>query len=330
MKILVTEFITGGGLLGLPLPASLAAEGRMMLTAIVRDLSDYEGVDVHVTLEPRFANLILPTGVEYHLVEQEYVRLLADLSRQFDLVLPVAPESDDQLEIISTILHQRPSSALISPSNIIALCASKTMCTAYLHQHGIPVVPSYKLNDALQITEGRFQQDGWIVKPDHGEGSEGVFYYKQLPDARTFEQKNGLLLQPYLVGNAASLSLLCDNGECLVLGFNQQRMNITNGNVSYAGSQINGLLQFRAVLTELANQIVSVLPQLCGYVGVDLIIQNGKPIVLEINPRITTSYVGLRASLGENPAVIMLDWFQHKYTALKNKNRIITEVDLTQ
>jgi predicted ATP-grasp superfamily ATP-dependent carboligase len=46
---------------------------------------------------------------------------------------------------------------------------------------------------------------------------------------------------------------------------------------------------------------------LWGYVGVDLVLADAGPIVLEINPRLTTSYCGLRDALGINPAALVLD-----------------------
>ena len=51
------------------------------------------------------------------------------------------------------------------------------------------------------------------------------------------------------------------------------------------------------------------LPDALGYVGVDVIIdkENDKIYVLEINPRLTTSYVGLADALALNPAKLLLD-----------------------
>ncbi|HEU5303158.1 MAG TPA: ATP-grasp domain-containing protein, partial [Gemmatimonadales bacterium] len=43
-----------------------------------------------------------------------------------------------------------------------------------------------------------------------------------------------------------------------------------------------------------------------GYVGVDLILTRHGPAVLEINPRLTTSYCGLRQAVGVNTAAVVL------------------------
>ena len=46
LRLFVCEFVTGGGLAGAPLPASLAREGDMMLRALVKDLAGLPRIDV--------------------------------------------------------------------------------------------------------------------------------------------------------------------------------------------------------------------------------------------------------------------------------------------
>ncbi|MEK7799030.1 MAG: ATP-grasp domain-containing protein, partial [Acidobacteriota bacterium] len=43
-----------------------------------------------------------------------------------------------------------------------------------------------------------------------------------------------------------------------------------------------------------------------GYVGVDLVLGDSGATVIEINPRLTTSYVGLRLSVAENIAGLII------------------------
>ena len=44
------------------------------------------------------------------------------------------------------------------------------------------------------------------------------------------------------------------------------------------------------------------MPGLWGYAGVDLIVSDQGPVVLEVNPRLTTSYAGLSQALNMNVA----------------------------
>jgi predicted ATP-grasp superfamily ATP-dependent carboligase len=63
----------------------------------------------------------------------------------------------------------------------------------------------------------------------------------------------------------------------------------------------------------IGQQVAGVLPSAIGYIGVDLIlgdaVDGSEDLVIEINPRMTTSYVGLRASAEGNLASAMLGAF---------------------
>jgi len=62
-------------------------------------------------------------------------------------------------------------------------------------------------------------------------------------------------------------------------------------------------------LQDWAQHVVQALPGLRGLVGVDYIQTKDGPVVLEINPRATTSYAGLRAAMAQNP---LRCWLQNE------------------
>jgi predicted ATP-grasp superfamily ATP-dependent carboligase len=51
-----------------------------------------------------------------------------------------------------------------------------------------------------------------------------------------------------------------------------------------------------------AEKVIEGIVGLKGYVGVDMILTNEGPVVMEINPRLTTSYIGLKRTVNFNPA----------------------------
>ncbi|NIV10374.1 MAG: ATP-grasp domain-containing protein, partial [Aliifodinibius sp.] len=53
---------------------------------------------------------------------------------------------------------------------------------------------------------------------------------------------------------------------------------------------------------ETAQRTVELLRGLRGYVGVDMVLTNDEPVVVEVNPRLTTSYIGLRKVINFNLA----------------------------
>ena len=73
------------------------------------------------------------------------------------------------------------------------------------------------------------------------------------------------------------------------------------------GCQVNALYDADGHWQSLAGRVALAIPELWGYAGIDLILGPDGPVILEINPRLTTSYAGLRSATGENPAALVLD-----------------------
>jgi tyramine---L-glutamate ligase len=63
----------------------------------------------------------------------------------------------------------------------------------------------------------------------------------------------------------------------------------------------------RVAFESVATKIAQTLPDLAGYVGIDVLVQGEEVIVVEINPRLTTSYVGLTSAIGVNPAELIIN-----------------------
>jgi predicted ATP-grasp superfamily ATP-dependent carboligase len=79
----------------------------------------------------------------------------------------------------------------------------------------------------------------------------------------------------------------------------------------------------------LARQIARVLPGLAGYIGVDVMVGENGLRVLEVNPRLTTSYAGLEQAIGRNPAELILDMFYNgRFSSPPQIERNIVEVRL--
>lgn len=306
MKILITEFITGGGLIAESLPASLMKEGEMMLAAIVRDFSDLPEVQLTVTRDPRCSFENFPGQVHYHEIKSNYLHELAKLCHSVDAVLPIAPESDQILERVTRTILDEDKTLLASHPDEIHTTTSKLATSQLLQRNAIPVITTYTSGSDLPRSDG-----GWIVKPDKGVGCDQVVYCEtrtRLEQVIT-EIPDGVI-QPYVKGMPASLSLLCRQGKTIVLGYNEQLISQRQNLLHYSGSRVNALVEYKTVLEQLAIAVVAALPGLWGFNGVDIILTEQGPIVVEVNPRLTTSYVGLRASTGINPAVLLMDTFK--------------------
>ena len=76
--------------------------------------------------------------------------------------------------------------------------------------------------------------------------------------------------------------------------------------VSLEAVIVNAVADRDGRFSRLGAQIAAALPRLRGYVGVDIVAADAGPVVLEVNPRLTTSCSGLRAALGLNVAALEL------------------------
>ena len=306
MRLFVYEFITGGGLADRPLPPSLAHEGDLMARALLRDLSDVPGVAVGAMRDARAA--ALPPGVDVRVAHsaREATDRFAQCVDAADAVWVVAPETAGVLERLAGEVLARGKCLLGSRPPAIAVAASKTRTAQALAWRGVPVVPVHDpAADVLPPLAGPV-----VLKPDDGAGCVDTRVYADCVSAvRDWEARGreaGVVLQPFVEGEAASLSLLVRDGRAVILAVNRQHVTRRDGALRFHGCSVNALAAWRPLLADLAQGIAEALPDLWGYVGVDLILADRGAQVLEVNPRLTTSYAGLRDSIGVNPAACVL------------------------
>src|SRR5205085_5922811 len=83
-----------------------------------------------------------------------------------------------------------------------------------------------------------------------------------------------------------------------------------DGRFHYQGGQLPIRIDLEDRAIRLGRQSVDCVPGLAGYIGVDLILgdapDGSQDYAIEINPRLTTSYVGLRALADFNLAQAMI------------------------
>ena len=300
MRILVFEYVTGGGLLNEALPASLATEGDQMLRALVRDLAAIPRIEVVATRDDRLP--VLDASVQE-------IRLNAnDSFRQVwwcaldrvDAVWPIAPETGGVLERLCSDVLKAGKVLLNSPPASVNLAASKMRTLASLAEQGIPVVPAFTAQDFIPDSAGC-----WVVKPDDGVGCEGLRVFDSLQQAR--QAARGGILQPYLTGLDLSLSLICHQGAAKLLSVNRQQIRRTGDTLTLETCAVSPDHECGGSFAQLASRIAQAMPGLWGYVGVDLLQCEQDIRVLEVNPRLTSSYVALSSSQQFNPARQVLE-----------------------
>jgi predicted ATP-grasp superfamily ATP-dependent carboligase len=117
------------------------------------------------------------------------------------------------------------------------------------------------------------------------------------------------VIQPLLAGEALSLSGLFAHGRGVLLSINRQHILQSGDAFAFRGCEVNSIDRSEAPFSRLLERIAAAVPELWGYAGIDLLRDGENLTVLEINPRLTTAYVGLRRALGVNCARLVMELF---------------------
>jgi hypothetical protein len=156
-----------------------------------------------------------------------------------------------------------------------------------------------------------------VVKPRDGAGSQATFLIPSRADFERWEHSlsteprlEHAIWQPFVSGAAVSVALIVapDAGRMETLPVCEQRLS-GDGRFSYLGGRIPARCEHGAAVQDAALRACRLVPGLRGYVGVDLIVPDASPwtpAIVEINPRLTTSYIGDRALSTENLAARLL------------------------
>jgi predicted ATP-grasp superfamily ATP-dependent carboligase len=277
-----------------PVASSLAAEGRAMLTALTEDFRRVPGFEV-CTLD----------------ADDEHA--FRKLARTADATLVIAPEFDDLLATRSRWVLEEGGRLLGSSLEAVGLAADKLALARHLREHGVPKPVSVLSRE--QVAK-QFLPYPLVWKPRHGAGSLATVLVRnadELDKCATIQRQelpgDEAIVQPLVPGAAASVAFLIGPRQVLPLLPGTQRLS-EDGHFHYQGGTIPLPPHLTKRASRLAWQAVKVVPGLRGYVGVDLVLgpcSDGKDDqIIEINPRLTTSYLGLRALARNNLALVLV------------------------
>jgi len=268
MKVLLAEYATSHD-------PTLAPEGAAMLETVKQSFE-------------RCGYEIVTPGIG------DFAAEIERLAPQCAMGLVIAP--DHLLARYTQILEQHTHN-LGCGFMTVALCANKLQTEKILRSHGV-FVPS-------EVITGKR-----VVKPVKGCGAQGVRVTKD-------PAGNGEFGQQYIEGDHLSVSIVASRviGDAclyftgnppLVLSVNSQHIEQdANGLIHYLGGETPVHPAREAEIIEVAKKAIIVLG-LQGYCGVDVVVAD-QVYVVDVNPRITTSLVGIAACMKEEIAEILVD-----------------------
>lgn len=325
MKILVFEFITGGGLSKEALPASLAKEGAIMLHALVDDLLALSHVEILLMLDERIS--VTRRWSESDRLQIIKIDKTMDVEQIFaksialcDAVWPIAPESDNLLEGICRKVESSDKVLLSSSAEATAVAGNKLRTSQWLNKQGVASAATDSLADFPACREGE-----WVVKPIDGAGCAQTMLIRNKREFRFVKSQlsdlDNYIIQPYLRGKPLSLSCLFKQGRGWLLCCNEQCVELVGNRFRLTGCRVNIKTELSSRLQPLVARIALAMPGLWGYAGIDLIASERDVSVLEINPRLTTSYAGIRSATGLNVAQNVLQLIDGDPVLTQNKKR---------
>jgi predicted ATP-grasp superfamily ATP-dependent carboligase len=230
--------------------------------------------------------------------EQDCLAKYNELLQYSDAVWPIAPESGGVLQMLCAEVEKSGKILLNSSAEAVAITGNKWLTCRKLIDNGIPTIPSVTLD------KFEYRQGEWMVKSIDGVGCSDSFVITQRSEFEVITadlNKSGFIVQPHINGLKTSLSCLFNHGRGWLLSVNLQQFIIAGGQYKLARLIVNISAGFTKYLGLIA-EIGKAFPGLWGYVGIDLIETEDQLYVLEINPRLTSSFAGIYSATGVNPA----------------------------
>jgi predicted ATP-grasp superfamily ATP-dependent carboligase len=291
-------------------PPSLRREGWAMLWALLCDLRQVPNVHL-VTLLHESCERQLPCETYRVDTARQLVERFLDLAASAEGTLVIAPETSQVLLRHAMYVEQAGGRWLGSSVEAIALTTDKCLLGEWWQRQGVPTPTLAAWNG--EDPSLRFPA---VLKPRDGAGSTATFLVRgaeELPaclaQARDEGRQGYFVVQELVTGQPASVAFLMGPQETLPLVPASQRLS-DDGRFRYEGGSLPLAPALARRAVALGRQAVEVVQGLRGYVGVDLMLgeaaDGSQDYAIEINPRLTTSYLGLRQVAETNVAEAIL------------------------
>lgn len=307
MKVFLSEFVCGGGVIDWPdeaIDESLRLEGTAMLAAVADDLAQI-GASLVIPCDPRFQVQLPPCQrLEIRSGESIWTQW-AQAALGCDAAIIIAPERDGGLARAVGMLRAAGVDVIASSGDFLRVASDKQLTARALIAAGVPHPITLLPTDPRAAARLRLCER-FIVKPRDGCGTASITLYDDLDEALNVCTDRDLL-QHYQPGLPASIAVIVNGSSMNILPAVSQTVSLEN--CSYLGGRgpLSDDHQRRAAMLA-QGAIMAMPPSARGFIGLDLILGDDADgdVVLEINPRLTTSYVGLRQMVAGNLAKHLL------------------------
>jgi len=301
LKILILEYASA---LGIDDP-SICAEGRAMLEGLTNDFK-FKNADYLVSgnsnFQCKYCNPIK--------IKEDLMDWLDKNIAVYDACLLIAPEEDFILYKITELIEKKGIKVIGSSFEAVLVCSDKFRMYEALKDE-LNIIKTEKVFfDEIDNYNPYFDSKK-VIKPADGVSCSGVAIVNSLDELKKAAgsmQTNlpYFVVQEFVKGISASVSLLSNGEEAVPLSLNLQKIQYVDNNLNYDGGEVPFEHDMENDAKKVAKKAVESINGLKGYVGVDVIIGDTVHVV-EINSRVTTPYVALRNILDFNLGEAIFD-----------------------
>ena len=333
-QVFIFEFICGGGFNKTSIPTSLLCEGFGMLRSII---SDFKSLNFSITtiLDSRifFLSPLLKVDEVIQVgAKDNHLKLFEKYVNKANYIFIIAPEFSNILYNLTKIAKNSNKTILSVNLEGIKLGTSKFKTYMFFKNCNINTPKTYlipfkngEIDPKFILHKLKELKQPIIIKPVDGVGAESILYFENSNELNEFllsrnqyiDPERYYILQEYIKGDDLSASLigtglnlnykvkspiiLSINTQFLLLGSFNRKSEYFGGSTPAESYQ-----EIYENLKVIINH--SDFSKIKGYYGIDFIRKENKLIyLLEINPRLTTSYIGLRNTINFNPVELMLN-----------------------
>ena len=305
-----------------------------MLSALSSDLVQC-GHEVHTCLdrnvatsEPARTICQQSPKLVVHEVAADWLQRWTEIALRCDRIIVIAPELQQQLEQIVTGLRTANACVVASTAPFIQATSDKLVTAQWMEAANVPHPTTWSLIDFRTAMLGHecSDADAMTLKRRDGAGCSGMMHFENKSSLREWLVANKeqtriddhWIVQRWQQGIAASMAIIAGEDWQLVgsmeqtISVNAHSMENVCSPVVYQGG--TGPIESVSAdqLKRLLEQVRDALPDGAnGWIGIDFVIPSSQEqalelVFIELNPRLTTSYLGYRQWYGPRLADCLL------------------------
>ena len=292
LKILIIEYATAS--FGCNnCYSDLLSEGFSMAYTLAKLLKNY--VTSHILISQSLGYVYREIAdIACYINCRDFMNSIADIASRYDKVIVIAPPME--LIELAKILKNIWGPGI----EYIKSFSDKFYSIYALEKCGIEVPKTIEIRDIRDVDFSLLEYP-IVIKPCMQAGSTCVYIARGYSEAIENSVKalncdpfHRAVIQQYVKGIHGSISAIFKNKKIVFYSINRQIITLENNMFRYKGN----VLPIRDAkiiknVYKLLTQFIECYPDLEGYIGFDIVIENEKPIVVEVNPRITTPFIAI-------------------------------------